>query len=175
MWKYTHTDEMYHSLTGQNEELFHSDIYLGQDFSDGIRHFRYIDKKMVNGKWRYYYKDDKLAKKKKAMDEATNVMKYENKKRGYGNDGGVYYIAKGKEVKDPTYKVIGKDAMMKGLDYAREKYHSDKRKKRYNPTVKGLNALSDASYAVGKKVKKAKKAVENALSKISKNKNKKKK
>ena len=174
MWKYTHTDEMYHSLTSQNnpDVLYHSDTYLGETYEDGLRHFRYIDKKMVNGKWRYYYKDDKLAKKKKAVDAAQKVMKYENKKRGYGNDGGVYYIAKGKEVKDPTYDVISKNAMMKGLDYAREKYHSDKRKARYNPTVKGLNALSDASYAVGKKVRKGKKAVKKALNKISKKKKK---
>ena len=54
MWKYTHTDEMYHSLTNKNE-LFHSDTYLGQDFSDGIRHFKYIKREMVNGRWRYYY------------------------------------------------------------------------------------------------------------------------
>lgn len=55
MWKYTHTDEMYHSLTNKNE-LFHSDTYLGQDFSDGVKHYKYIKKIPIgNGKFRYIY------------------------------------------------------------------------------------------------------------------------
>lgn len=172
MWKYTHTDEMYHSLTNNSDTLYHSDIYLGETYDDGLRHFKYIDKKMVNGKWKYYYKDDNLKKLGKERDKASEVMRYENKKRGYGNDGGIYYIAKGKEVKDPTYKVLSDYAWEKGFNYARAEYKSNKRKERYKPTVKGLNALSDASYAVGKKVRKGKKAVEKALNKISKKKKK---
>lgn len=55
MWKYNHTDELYHSLTNKNE-LYHSDTYLGADFSDGIRHFKYIDKiKLPSGKYKYVY------------------------------------------------------------------------------------------------------------------------
>lgn len=43
------------------DEIVHSDIYLGKDFSDGIRHWKYIKReKLSNGKYRYYYKDDKL-------------------------------------------------------------------------------------------------------------------
>lgn len=37
-------------------ELYHSDIYLGKDYSDGIKHWKYVSKEKVNGKWRYYYK-----------------------------------------------------------------------------------------------------------------------
>lgn len=69
MWKYTHTDEMYHSLTGRNDELFHSAVYLGQDFSDGIKHFKYIKREKINGKWVYTYRHDE----------------YENAKTGYNN------------------------------------------------------------------------------------------
>ena len=74
MWKYTHTDEMYHSLTGNNSstELFHSDVYLGQDFSDGIRHWKYIKREMVNGRWKYYYKDDAYDKANSKFKSATN-------------------------------------------------------------------------------------------------------
>ena len=74
MWKYTHTDEMYHSLTGGNSstELFHSDVYLGQDFSDGIRHWKYIKREMVNGRWKYYYKDDAYDKANSKFKSATN-------------------------------------------------------------------------------------------------------
>ena len=44
-----------------NNELYHSDIYLGEDYTDGIKHWKYISKERVNGKWRYYYnkKDDR--------------------------------------------------------------------------------------------------------------------
>ena len=54
MWKYTHTDEMYHSLIGGNtNELYHSEVYLGQDYSDGIRHFKYWKReKGPDGKWK---------------------------------------------------------------------------------------------------------------------------
>ena len=46
-----------------NKELFHSDIYLGEDYSDGIRHWKYVKReKLSNGKYRYYYKDDELDK-----------------------------------------------------------------------------------------------------------------
>lgn len=41
------------------DELYHSDEYVGEDYSDGICHWKYIDKKKVNGKWRYIYKLEK--------------------------------------------------------------------------------------------------------------------
>jgi hypothetical protein len=44
------------------DELFHSDIYLGKDFSDGIQHFKYIKREKKNGKWVYYYQDDEYEK-----------------------------------------------------------------------------------------------------------------
>ena len=101
MWKYTHTDEMYHSLTSRNDstELFHSDTYLGQDFSDGIKHWKYVKKKMVNGRWRYYYSDAEYetAKKKynttktirnKAIQTvADNELEKKTRKYEYEKDG----------------------------------------------------------------------------------------
>lgn len=65
----------------QSEILYHSDIYLGQDFSDGIRHWKYIKKvKGSNGKWRYYYKDDKLEDlKNKANQAETKRLAYDLK------------------------------------------------------------------------------------------------
>ena len=59
MWQYNDFSKM---TTRRNEsELYHSDTYLGVEFSDGIRHWKYIKKeKMSNGKFRYYYKNDNL-------------------------------------------------------------------------------------------------------------------
>jgi chaperonin cofactor prefoldin len=85
MWKYTHTDEMYHSLTGNNSsELFHSDTYLGQDFSDGIRHFKYIKReKLPNGKWRYYYShaEYNTAKSAHIVAQKNYTKAYENSRK----------------------------------------------------------------------------------------------
>ena len=64
---------------------------------------------------------------------------------------------------DPTYNLLKDHAWEKGFNYARAEYKSNKRKKKYNPAIKGLNALSDASYAVGKQVRKGKKAIKKAL------------
>lgn len=37
-------------------ELYHSDTYLGKEYSDGLKHFKYVSKeKLPNGKYRYYY------------------------------------------------------------------------------------------------------------------------
>lgn len=44
------------------EELFHSDTFLGDEFSDEMYHWKYIKKKKVNGKWRYYYDNSELDK-----------------------------------------------------------------------------------------------------------------
>lgn len=153
MWKYTHTDEMYHSLTSHNDELFHSAVYLGQDFSDGIRHFKYIKREKINGKWVYTYKDDKLAESKKVRDEALNTLQYENKKRGYGNNNHAYLRYKGKDVNDPTYNKLKNDAGIKSLEYARNEYRSNKRKKRYSGTINFLNKTADVHYKAKNKVK----------------------
>ena len=64
-------------LIKDNEtELYHSGIYLGKDYSDGIKHWKYIKKETKNGKTRYYYDDpSKAAKKyKKEMDEYQKIM-----------------------------------------------------------------------------------------------------
>lgn len=43
-------------LIKDNEtELYHSGIYLGKDYSDGIKHWKYIKKERKNGHWVYYY------------------------------------------------------------------------------------------------------------------------
>ena len=44
MWKFNHTNEMYTGRYDRSESLAHSDVYLGQDYSDGIRHWKYIKK-----------------------------------------------------------------------------------------------------------------------------------
>lgn len=79
-----------------NNEIFHSDIYLGKDYSSGIQHWKYIKKtKMLNGKWHYYYKNDAYESLKiernhaigEAIKDRNRLKKSENEARNstYGN------------------------------------------------------------------------------------------
>ena len=63
-------------------QLYHSDTYLGSYYSDGIKHWKYIDKyKNRKGKWVYVY--DKV---KKGIQ--TN-KKVEREEEGWGGPYGV--------------------------------------------------------------------------------------
>lgn len=74
MWKYNHTDEMYTGKYDRSEKLYHSDVYLGQDYTDGIYHFKYIKREKKNGKWVYYYKDDLTDQRKKDLLKAETKL-----------------------------------------------------------------------------------------------------
>ena len=52
-------------------ELYHSTIYLGTDFSDRIRHWKYVKKVRKNGRWVYYYHDPD---REKIHNDYTNKM-----------------------------------------------------------------------------------------------------
>lgn len=41
----------------QKNELFHSDTYLGSDYSDGLQHWKYLKRYKKGGKWVYVYAD----------------------------------------------------------------------------------------------------------------------
>lgn len=158
MWKYNYTDEMYTGQYRNQNELYHH---------------KYIKKVKVNGKWRYYYKD--------------NVEKeYANAKRGYQSAEDKYIVAKS------NYEVnreMAADRLSKGelnganysqftghLSGLKDTYRkreteytmAGKRlveaKKEYRKTtlsrisakvaVKGLNFVSDLVSSLKKKIKK---------------------
>ena len=57
----------------RKKTLYHSDTYLGADYSDGIKHWKYIRKyKGKNGKWRYVY----FNKAKKFIDTRVTGNAY---------------------------------------------------------------------------------------------------
>lgn len=63
-----------------NKELYHSDIYLGEEYSDGIKHWKYIKKEVINGKTRYYYdmeEEEKEYTKAKLAEEVAG-LKYKS-------------------------------------------------------------------------------------------------
>lgn len=104
MWQYNDFSKM---TTRRNEsELYHSDTYLGVEFSDGIRHWKYIKKeKMSNGKFRYYYKNDNLDQLDKERSESFNKAMKESTK--YSTVGTRYNYGSNKDT--VHYQVERKD------------------------------------------------------------------
>lgn len=77
MWRYRHTDEMYHSAVNNHDKnvLYHSDVYLGATFSDGIYHWKYVKREKRNGKWVYYYSDPTYDKAKNTYNAVDKRLK----------------------------------------------------------------------------------------------------
>ena len=51
-------------------------FYIGKDNTSDLQHWKYIKRERVNGKWKYYYKDDDYENARKKTGEAI-----ENRKR----------------------------------------------------------------------------------------------
>ena len=49
---------MSYKIHTNDNTILHSDIYMGTDFSEGFKHWKYIKRyKGKNGKWQYVYAD----------------------------------------------------------------------------------------------------------------------
>lgn len=113
MWRYIHTDEMF---VNNKNVLYHSDVYLGKDFSDGIKHWKYIKREKRNGKWIYYYKDDITTNINNEVKSATN--EYNKSVNSYN---------KAKAAADKARYYFNSMGYMD--DYRRDKEKSDKENK----------------------------------------------
>ena len=60
--------------TQTSSSLFHSSTYYGQEFDDGLRHWKYIKREKVGGKWRYWYDDQSASRDIKAKEDAVNMF-----------------------------------------------------------------------------------------------------
>lgn len=124
---------MSYKIHTNDNTILHSDIYMGTDFSEGFKHWKYIKRyKGKNGKWQYVYADKKThkqisANQKAAKLHAENVKKY-NKSAdywtkvlgGYKREG-IYLDTKG--MKKATKKIsIEKKNKINNLK-AMEKYN----------------------------------------------------
>ena len=70
MWKYRNTSEMY---LNNNNHVYHSDTYLGEDFSDGLKHYKYIRKYQKNGHTYYVYDDSEAKNVEKKISVGLNT------------------------------------------------------------------------------------------------------
>ena len=78
--------------------LYHSDTYLGEDFTDGIKHWKYIRKERKNGRWVYYYDESEMNKEK----EFVQKLKYDAMKKT-ANDFNKY---KGTKQSEKTKRAV---------------------------------------------------------------------
>lgn len=111
MWQYQNTDELYHSNMYKNinrkseSKLYHSDVYLGKDFSDGIKHYKYLRKYVKNGRTYYIYDNSQ----EKLNDIKSNIARSIGNqigKKGYYDDD-MYKVKKTKNDKGlvDTWKI----------------------------------------------------------------------
>lgn len=56
-------------------EIHYRDKYTGVDYTDNIKHHRYIKREMKNGRWVYYYNMSELKNQNKAIKETIKYDK----------------------------------------------------------------------------------------------------
>lgn len=103
-------------------EIHHSDKYLGADYSDGIKHYKYIKREKKNGRYVYYYNTSELENQHKIIKDNINSEKnmvknnitYTNPQTGqkFGPD---HYK---KALKYDTIDLIKTEAKIKGIKMA---------------------------------------------------------
>lgn len=140
------------------DELYHSEIYLGKDYSNGVKHFKYIKREMKNGRWVYYYSNDL----EKQRDILKDNIKYQKN-----------MIKNNKTYKNPiTGKTFGPNHYKKAIKYDQKDLEKINKKiskqskieKNASKTaVKVANTVSDTKY-------KAKVTVDNIIKKYRKKK-----
>ena len=54
--------------------IIHGQLYAVPSKSNELKHWKYVKREKVNGKWRYYYDDSELKKAKSAEKEARTEM-----------------------------------------------------------------------------------------------------
>lgn len=115
------------------KELFHSEIYLGKEFSNGICHYKYLKKvKSPSGKWRYIYDETELKNEEKKIAAINKTYdKHRDKDGNYryrkadggeftrfksGGSGTSYILGVKKSTKQSK-----KDKFKENLDLKRER------------------------------------------------------
>lgn len=82
-----------------NNELKHSIIYLGADFSDGIKHWKYIKKyKLPSGHYRYIYQSEVNNKLKQNLGYSPEELRKMEKDPTEWIEVGTSKTAKGTKI-----------------------------------------------------------------------------
>lgn len=134
MGLYKSTNEMFN-----NSSLYHSDEYLGNDYTDGIKHWKYIKREKKNGKWVYYYDQTDLNNARqnynKAEINAMNSTAHKINARGdlrwakkERNENRTYYDFKARDALERNHKYFDKAFGEKETIFNRKKLKGYKKK-----------------------------------------------
>lgn len=159
------------SVKRKDDELYHSDTFLGEEFDDGLMHFKYVHKEKKNGKWHYYYyhkegKNTGAVYEKTKGDKNSKYGTYEHA-GGSGNYGGrTVNVKRGNSLLTKTSRqgkefVRGED----GLNYLQ-----DRRDGGYYETKEVGLLRQNYDWSSAKVKKFAKKTVKQAKKQINKGK-----
>lgn len=154
MGLYIHPNDMFKSDT-----LCHSDTYLGEDYTDGIKHWKYYKReKLSNGKYRYYYYQDKTnvtytSDSKKDDKWRGNIGKYAKYTHvdQYGNKNTI-------QRKKGNGLITGHRVTIVGDGNSTEIYYDSKLERAID---RGKNKVNKLLKKVGKKLKKYTKGIVN--------------
>lgn len=118
------------------KELYHSERYLGQEFSDELYHWKYLSRKRKNGRWVYTYKNQDYAKAKSNLDKAERD--YISDTANYNMSNSTVSAYRQDSIKD------GKISDKEAKDYARIKMFNDEYFAKYKESgAKYINAKSN--------------------------------
>ena len=167
MWRYIHTDEMYHSAVKNHDKnvLYHSDVYLGSTFNDGIYHWKYVKREKRNGKWVYYYSDPTYDKAKNNYNAADKRLKSaESKMFSVNTKNQKIYNNPNSTVEDKDradielqkaykeYEAVSKNHAIAKKNWEKEQTKKTRGKAIADRVIKIANKASDAHYKAKKKV-----------------------
>ena len=150
-------------MSYNRNKLYHSDRYLGQDFSDGIRHYKYLRKvRTAGGGWRYIYDESEM----KTEQAKINALK-KTRDGLSGKDGYLTYtdkhgnrVSKHKDghsmvtygVDKQTKKDKAKETLVTKIDTLSKKHAKQKIKDIPKRAIsKGIAGISNLIYKTKKK------------------------
>lgn len=154
---------MSYKIHTNNDTIIHSDVYMGTDFSEGFKHWKYIKRyKGKHGKWRYVYADKNTHKAIKNLQKQSSgdILSKDAWKRQYN----MYNTAANSDVYKYTGNPISSTSLAKAMN---RKKHLDKRDRAARHYAENINRAIDLDLKADKLID------DNSIEKQTKNKTKK--
>nr|DAH43916.1 MAG TPA: hypothetical protein [Caudoviricetes sp.] len=170
---------MSYKIHTNDNTILHSDIYMGTDFSEGFKHWKYIKRyKGKNGKWQYVYADKNTHKAIKILQKQSSgdILSKDAWKRQYN----MYNTAANSDVYKYTGNPVSSTSLAKAMNRKKQLDKRDRAKRHYAENInraidldlKANKLIDDNSIGkktknkVGDTTKKAKRAINKGKSKI---------
>lgn len=159
--------------------ILHSDIYMGTDFSEGFKHWKYIKRyKGKNGKWQYVYADKKTHKQIEGLQKQSDGAW--KSKEAWRRQYKMYKTAADSDVYKYTGNPTSSVSLAKAMNRKKHLDNRDRAGKHYvdnmnnavefdskaNKLIDDNSIKKKTKNKVGDTTKKAKRAINKGKSKI---------